>query len=93
MMYINKVIIRDSECPSSRDEFSEDFAGYSIASSVDYYDYYQIILDRNSGDLTAFLIALDPVRSTRPPQRWTNSVAVFQRVMAKVHHYQTPHEE
>ena len=52
---LNKVTIRDSGMPPSVDEFSEDFAGYPITSSIDYYsDYYQIPLDRKSRDLTAF---------------------------------------
>ena len=79
--------------PPSVDEFSEDFAGYPITSSIDYYSgYYQIPLDRRSRDLTAFLTPLSLVQSTRLPQGWTNSVASFQRVMAKVHYHQIPRE-
>ena len=79
--------------PPSVDEFSEDFAGYPITTSIDYYSgYYQIPLDRESRDLTAFLTELGLVRMTRLPQGWTNSVACFQRIMGKVHHRQIPHE-
>ena len=90
---LNGVTIRDSGMPPSVDEFSEDFAGYQITSSIDYYSgYYQIPLDRRSRDYTAFLTPLGLVRSTRLPQGWTNSVASFQRVMAKVHYRQIPRE-
>ena len=90
---LNGVTIRDSGMPPSVDEFSEDFAGYPITSAIDHYSgYNQILLDKISRDLTAFLTALGLVRNTRLPQGWTNSVAVFQRVMAKVHYRQIPHE-
>src|SRR5947207_6630528 len=46
---LNKVTIRDSGMPPSVDEFSEDFAGYPITSSVVYFaGYYQMPLDRSS---------------------------------------------
>ena len=52
---LNGVTIRDSGMPPSVDEFSEDFAGYPITSSIDYYSGYdQISLDKRSRDLTAF---------------------------------------
>jgi len=83
---LNRVTIRDSGMPPSVDEFSEDFAGYPITSVVDYLSgYFQIPLDRESRDLTAFLTELGLVRSTRLPQGWCNSVSSFQRVMVKVH--------
>lgn len=90
---LNGVTIRDSGMPPSVDEFSEDFAGYPITSSVDHYSgYNQILLDITSRDLTAFLTALGLVRNTRLPQGWTNSVAIFQCIMGKVHYRQIPHE-
>src|SRR2546423_9927549 len=77
----------------SVDEFSEDFAGYPITSAAVYYSGYdQIPLDKESHDLTAFLTDLGLVRNKRLPQRWTNSVAHFQRVMGKVHYRQIPHK-
>lgn len=89
---LNKITIRDSGMPPSVDEFSEDFAGYPISSAIDYYSgYYEISLDKKSRDLTAFYTDLGLVRMTRLPQGWTNSVACFQRVMAKVHWRQIPH--
>ena len=44
-----------------------------------------------SRDLTAFMTALGLLRVTRLPQGWTNSVAVFVRVIGKVHWHQIPH--
>ena len=65
---LNKVIIRDSGISSSVNEFSEDFAGYSITSAIDYFsDYYQIPLDKSCRDLTAFMSLLELVRMTRLP--------------------------
>ena len=90
---LNGVTIRDSGMPPSVNEFSEDFAGYPITSSADYYSgFNQIGLDILSRDLTAFLTELGLVRSTRLPQGWTNSPSIFQRVMGKVHYRQIPHE-
>ena len=90
---LNNVTIRDSGMPPSVDEFSEDFAGYPITCAIDYYSgYNQISLGRAYRDYTAFLTALGLVRQTRLPQGWTNSVAVFQRVMGKVHYRQIPHQ-
>src|SRR5436190_12114799 len=54
---LNKVTIRDAGMPPGVDEFSKDFAGYPIVTSVDYYSgYYQITLDKESQDFTAFLM-------------------------------------
>jgi len=90
---LNKVTIRESGMPPSVDEFSEDFAGYPITSAIDYYSgYYQVELAPESRDLTAFLTEIGVLRMTRLPQGWTNSVAVFMRVMYKVHWRQIPHQ-
>jgi RNase H-like domain found in reverse transcriptase/Integrase zinc binding domain/Reverse transcriptase (RNA-dependent DNA polymerase) len=90
---LNKVTIRESGLPPSVDEFSEDFAGYPISSAIDYYSgYYQVPLDVESRDLTAFMTEVGLLRITRLPQGWTNSVSVFVRVMCKVHCRQIPHQ-
>ena len=71
--------------PPAVDEFSEEFAGYPIATSIDFYSgYLQILLDERFRDLTAFMTLLGLMRSTRLPMGWTNSVAVFQRIMLKI---------
>ena len=65
---LNKVTIRDSEMPSSVNEFSENFAGYPITSIINYFsDYYQIPLSKSCRDLTAFMSLLELVRMTRLP--------------------------
>jgi hypothetical protein len=88
---LNKVTIREAGMPPAVDEFSEDFAGYPITSAIDYYSgYFQISLDKESRDYTAFLTDIGLVRNTRLPQGWTNSVATFQRVICKVHYQQIP---
>jgi len=57
MQPLNGVTIRESGMPPSTDEFSEDFAGYSIVSAMDYYfEYYQIPLHHTSRDMTAFTV-------------------------------------
>ena len=51
---LNGIMICDSDMPPSVNEFSEDFAGYPISFSVDYYSWFnQIRLDVLSRDLTA----------------------------------------
>ena len=43
---LNKVTIRESGLPPTVDEFSEDFAGYPITSTMDHYQcYYQVELE------------------------------------------------
>ena len=65
----NEIIIHDFDILSSMNEFSKDFAGYSIISSIDYYfNYYQIPLNRRFKDLTTFLMKLDLVRFIRLSQ-------------------------
>ena len=89
---LNRVTIRDAGMPPSVDDFSEDFAGYPIVSSLDFYSgYNQVLLDPSSHDLTAFLTSLGLVRQTRLPQGWTNSVAVFQWIICKVLYRHIPH--
>jgi hypothetical protein len=65
---LDKVTIRDSGLPPAVDEFSEDFAGYPITSALDYYSRnFQIPLDMESGDMTAFMTELGLLRITRLP--------------------------
>src|SRR5947207_9016076 len=56
---LNKVTIRDAGMPPAVDEFSEEFAGYPIATSIDFYSgYLQILLDEKYRDLTSFMTLL-----------------------------------
>jgi hypothetical protein len=71
--------------PPVVDEFSEEFAGYPIISSIDFYaDYNQIPLHARSRDIISFITALGLVRSTRLLTGWTNSVSIFIRIMIKI---------
>ena len=82
---LNAVTIRDACMPPSVDDFSEDFAGYPILTSVDLFSGYdQILLDERFRDLTSFMTDLGLLRHTRIPQGWANSVAVFMRIILKV---------
>jgi len=82
---LNAVTIRDSCMPPSVDDFSEDFAGYPILTSVDMFSGYdQINLHECSRDFTAFMTDLGLLRCTRIPPGWANSVAVFMRVILKI---------
>ncbi len=52
---INRVIVRDANLSSFINEFSEEFAGYIIASLIDFFsNYNQIKLDEKSRDLITF---------------------------------------
>ena len=60
---LDDVTIRDSDMPPSVDEFSEDFAGYPITSTIDYYsEHGQISLNKRSRDVTTCLIDVRFVR-------------------------------
>jgi len=62
-------------------------------SAMDHYQgYYQVELVRESRDLTAFLTEIRVLRMTRLVQGWTNSVAVFMRIMYKVYCRLIPHK-
>jgi len=82
---LNGIMIHDSGMPPATDEFLEDFAGYPILTSIDYYSgYTEILLDLLSHDFTAFATLLRSLRQTQLPQGWTNLVAYFQRIICKV---------
>ena len=81
---LNKVTVRDAEMTPSVDEFSEEFTGYSVLTSVDHYlDYDQMMLDRRSRDLTTFQTLATLVRQTCLSQGWMNFVVWFQRAIVK----------
>ena len=59
MQPLNAVTIRDACMPPSVDDFSEDFAGYPILTTVDMFSGYdQMTLDERSRDFTAFMTDL-----------------------------------
>jgi hypothetical protein len=81
-MKMNGVTIRDGNLPPQVDEFSEEFAGCTVASLVDFFSGYdQVILALKSRDMTAFQTPIGLLRMTRLPQGATNSVAQFVRIV------------
>jgi hypothetical protein len=79
---LNRVTYRDAGLPPQIEEFIEEFMGYTCYSLVDIFGGYdQYPLDISSRDVTAFQTPIGPFRLTRLPQGFTNSVAVYQRMM------------
>ncbi len=65
---INRVIIRDANFPPSVNKFSKEFAGYIIASLIDFFSgYNQIKLNKKNRDLITFYISLGLLRMTTLP--------------------------
>src|SRR6266498_1048025 len=65
---INRVIIRDVNLPPSVNEFFKEFAGYIIASLIDFFsDYDQIKLDKKNRDLTTFHTSIGLLRMITLP--------------------------
>jgi hypothetical protein len=64
----NKMTIRDTNLPPAVDSFSEEFAGYAVASLINFFsDYDQIKLDIKFRDITAFIILIRFFRQTTFP--------------------------
>ncbi len=60
---LNWVTIREANLPSSADQFSEEFAGCTILSLIDFFSSYdQVELDEESRDFTAFMTPLGLMR-------------------------------
>ena len=79
---LNRVTYRDAGLPPQIEEFVEEFMGYTCYSLVDIFGGYdQYPLDESSRDITTFQTPIGPFRLTRLPQGFTNSVAVYQRMM------------
>jgi len=79
---LNGVTVRNSGNPPVAEEFIESFAGracYVVYDLAGGYD--QLIAHKELRDMGTFSTPLGPLRPTRLPQGWTNSVAEFQRVM------------
>ncbi len=65
VMEINRVIIRNANLPPSINEFFKKFAGYVIASLIDFFSgYNQIEFDEKSRDLTTFHTPIELLRMT-----------------------------
>ena len=81
----NRVTVRDANLLPAVDEFSEEFAGCTIASLIDFFSGYdQVELAPESRDLTAFWTPLGLLRQTTLLQGRTNSVAQFVRIITKI---------
>jgi transposase InsO family protein len=75
---LNAVTIKDAGLPPIADHFIEGFAGRSCYSLFDLfvgYDHRE--LDEASRDLTTVQTPIGPLRLTKLPMGWTNSVAIF----------------
>lgn len=84
----NKVTIKDAAVPPNTDELSQALAGAVCYSGCDCFSGYNGIgLDELSRDLTAIMTPLGLIRYTRLPEGWTNSVAIFQRILTKILRY------
>ena len=84
-MEINRYTIRNVNLPPSVDEFSEEFAGCQVSSLIDWFSGYdQLILAKESRDITAFMTPLGLLRMTTVPQGATNSIAQFCKVVEKI---------
>ena len=71
--------------PPSVDKFSEEFAGCTISSLINFFSgYYQVKLDEASRDLTAFMTHLGRFQMITLAQGATNSVAQFVRIVLKI---------
>ena len=82
---MNRVTVRDANIPPGVDQFSEEFAGLTMASLIDLFSGYdQILLDLESRDMTAIQTPIGLLRMTRLPQGATNSIAQFIRVIYKI---------
>lgn len=77
-MKLNQVTIRFANWIPSRDEFSEEFAGYVIFSIIDFFSSYNLVeLGKKSEDLTAFMTLESLLQMINLSQRVTHFVAQF----------------
>ena len=77
-MELNQVTVKDANLPPSADEFSEEFAGCTISSLINFFlGYDPVELDEESRDLMALMTPLGLMQMTTLPQGTTNSVAQF----------------
>ena len=65
---MNIVIVRDINVLLTIDKFLEEFAGYQVASLIDFFSRYdQVELDKQCRDMTAMMTLLGLVRQTTLP--------------------------
>ena len=81
----NKMTIRDANLPPAVNSFSEKFTNYAVTSLIDFFsDYDQIKLDIKFRNITAFITPIGLFRQTIFPQRITNSITQFVRIVIKI---------
>jgi len=77
-MHINKVMIQDANISSNIEQFVQKFAELQVINLVNMQsEYDQIKLNKESCDLTDFMMMLDLLRNCTFIQNKTNSVAQF----------------
>jgi hypothetical protein len=82
---LNAVSVKDAHIPPHLDDLVDRLSGYPIYTLLDAFSGYdQIPLDSRSRDLTAMWSPIGTMRMTRLPQGYTNSPAVYERVMSQV---------
>ena len=82
---LNTVTIRDANLPPSADDLSEEFAGCTISSLIDFFSGYdEVELAKECRDLIVFMTPLGLMRMITLAQGATNSVAQFIRIVLKI---------
>jgi len=77
-MHINKVTIQDANISSNIKQFIKEFAELQIINLVNMQsEYNQIEFNKESCDLTDFMMMLNFLRNCTLIQNRTNSVAQF----------------
>jgi len=77
-MHINKVTIQDVNISSNIEQFVKEFAKLQIVNLVNMQsEYDQIEFNKESCDLSDFMMMLDFLRNCTLIQNKTNSVAPF----------------
>jgi len=77
-MHINKVMIQDANISLNIEQFVKEFAELQIISLVNMQlEYDQIEFNKESCDLTDFMMMLDLLRNCTLIQNETNSIVQF----------------
>lgn len=82
---LNRVTVKDANLLLSIDKFSEKFPSCAIFLLIEFFlGYNQVELDKESRDLTGFMIALGLMKMKTLLQRATNSFTLFVSISYKV---------
>lgn len=81
----NRVTIWYVNLPLSTVEFSKEFSGCDVTSSINFFSGYdQVDLDKEYRDLTGFITPFRLMMMTTLPQGPINLVAKFVRIVTKI---------